>query len=216
MPKTFTDDIAPALPSSIDGPFQVVDAADSSSWIKVDPANAQIAAAGGARPLKRMIAPYARSYLVSGQTVIAMAISARYVNTGYVGGFYVTALRIPDELDVTQPLSIRTLVSTLVNSSTTGEVVRFSLEWARITTTGVQISNNVTYDWPAPDNWQTSETNVALIDNGSGWTIDGNTFAAGEFLGLRISRLGTDPADTYSTGVRFAEMLMLDYTAKAF
>ena len=50
MPKTHTDDIAPTLPAAVRGPFQVVDADDSTGFFKLDPQAAVVQAAGGARP----------------------------------------------------------------------------------------------------------------------------------------------------------------------
>jgi hypothetical protein len=216
MPKTYTDDIAPTLPSSVTGPFQVVDASDATSLIKMDPAAGRIAVAGNARPKRTIVSPYVRTYFSAGLTSIGAAIPCHYVNAGLNGGFFVAPVRIPEDMDVTEPASVRVLISTLMDSTTNGQIVRFELAWTRITLGGAQIDNTLTFDWNAPDNWVTTETNLVVLDNGNGWTMNANTFSPGETLGLRVARRGGDAADNYNTGIRFADVLQFEYTAGAF
>src|SRR3990172_2613126 len=106
MPKTYTDDVAPVLPSSIAGPFQVVSAADINSWIKIDPASARIAAAGGAQPTRRIIVPSARVYASVTSSVIGQYIVAVSVSGTQLGGHYLTPILLPDDMDVTKPCKV--------------------------------------------------------------------------------------------------------------
>ena len=213
MPKTHTDDIAAALPSAINGPFTVVDPADAASWVKIDPAAAQIAAAGGAGPTRVVTTSFGRSYGSGLSQYIGNYIIARYVNAGATGGFYAHPLRIPDEMDVTRPSKVRLLVNPLNDATTNGQVIRFILYAAY---GGTVVGTSITSDWNVPDDWTTDDCNVALIDNGSGHTFDGNTFTNGDTLGLRIIRAGGAAEDTFDKTLRIAEYLQFEYTAKAF
>jgi hypothetical protein len=100
MPKTFTDDIAPVLPSAIDGPFQIVDPSDSSSYMKVDPKKALIQAAGGARPIKQLTALFESSYSIALSTTLGGAIRAKSIGASNDAGFYCNAFALPGDMDV--------------------------------------------------------------------------------------------------------------------
>src|SRR3989304_574739 len=127
MPKTYTDDIAAVLPSSIAGPFQVVSAADINNWIKIDPANARISAAGGAQPIRRIILPSARTYATVSNSAIGQYLVARALSATSLGGHYLTPILIPDDMDVTKPCKLKILISPVANATTNGQVIRFSL-----------------------------------------------------------------------------------------
>ncbi len=216
MPKTFTDDIAPALPSSIEGPFQIVDPSDLSSWIKVEPADARITAAGDARPTRIMTAGYDRTYQSAIATYIGTSMTARYVNAGYNGGFYACPLRIPENMDVGEPCSIKVLVVPTASATTNGQVVRFELAYSRVTPPGSLSNSSLEYDWDVPDDWTTSDYEIVTIDNGNGRTFEADTFTNGDVVGIRISRQGGVAQDTFDQGIKFALQLQFQYTAKAF
>lgn len=216
MPKTFTDDIAPALPSSIEGPFQVVDASDASSWIKVEPASARISIAGDARPTRSVATGYDRIYLTAATQYIGTTITARYVNSDSNGGFYVSPIRIPDDMDLGEPSNIKVLIGPLYNATVNGQVVRFGFAHTRVTLQGVASNGSITYDWDVPDDWTTSDYKIVTIDNGNGRTFEADTFAIGDVVGFRISRLGTAAEDTFNKAVKFAQYLQFEYTAKVF
>lgn len=216
MPKTHTDDVAPALPSSIEGPFQIVDPSDSSSWIKVEPAASRIAASGDARPTRSVRTGLDRSYLSTSAQYIGTVMTARYVNYNSNGGFYAHPLHIPREMDVAEPCNIKLLVVPVYNATTNGQVIRFSLAYTRVTLQGVESSDAVTYDWDVPDDWTTGDPTVVTIDNGNGRTFEADSFTDGDIVGFRISRQGGDAADTFNKAIRMAQYLQLEYTAKAF
>ena len=162
MPKTFTNDIAPSLPSSIEGPFTVVDPADATSRLVIDPAGARIAAEGGARPARILTAGGGRGYGSSIAHYIGGYIIARYVNAGSTGGFYFFPIRVPDDMDVSQPSKIRILVNPLHDAATNGQVIRFVLYAARVAADGTISSTSVTRDWNVPDNWTTDHCSFVL------------------------------------------------------
>ena len=202
MPKTYTDDVAPALPSSIDGPFQIVNPSDCASWIKVDPANARVAAAGNARPTRVLTTGYGRTYLTTMMHFIGVAMIARYVNADDNGGFYFSPIRIPDDMDVGEPCIVKILVTPVQDATANGQVVRFALTHTRVTLEASESSSTFVYDWDVPDNWTTSDYNVVTIDNGNGRSYEADMFANGDIVGLRISRQGAATEDTFNKAVK--------------
>ncbi len=216
MPKTHTSDVAAALPDSIDGPFQVVDPNDATSWIKLDPAGGAIAAAGGARPTRGLVAHYARSYFSTSIQYLTGVILARAVNPDDLGGFFVAPFRIPDDLDASQPVTVRVALSPTINASTNGQAVRLLISHTRVTVAGSQSSGDVTYDWPVPHAWSTGDVAIVALDNGNGHTYDAGTFTPGDLIGLRLVRQGNDPADTFDKTVKIAEYVHLEYTATGY
>lgn len=216
MPKTFTDDIAPALPSSLDGPLQIVDPTDASSWIKVDPAGGVIAAAGAARPGRRVESSYVRTYLSANASAIGSVLAARSITSELLGGFYASPIRMPDDMDVTQPSDVTILVSPAQNATVNGQTVRFQLSHSRMTPGGTSTSAVITVDWAVPNNWLAGDTAVVLMDNGNGRTFDANTLNTGDFLGFRAIRFGSATEDTFDKSVLIGETLIFKYVAKEF
>ncbi len=163
-----------------------------------------------------MTTGFGRSYGSSLSQYIGNYIIARYVNFGATGGFYARPLSIPDEMDVTKPSKVKILVNPLNEATTNGQVIRFILYAAYVADGGTVVGTSITSDWNVPDDWASDDCDVALIDNGSGHTFDGNTFANGDTLGLRIIRAGGASEDTFNKTLRIAEYLQFEYTAKAF
>ncbi len=216
MPKTYTDDIAPVLPSSITGPFQVVSAADINSWIKIDPANARILAAGGAQPIRRIIIPSARTYATVSNTAIGQYLVALSVSATSLGGHFLTPMLVPDDMDVTKPCKLKILISPVTNATTNGQVIRFSLAETHVADGGTRTETSLDYDWNVPDNWATTNNNLVTIDTGGGSTFAGNTFQHGQYIGFRLVRNGPAAQDTFDKGVNIAENALFEYTAEKY
>ncbi|MCH7591719.1 MAG: hypothetical protein IH989_02910 [Planctomycetes bacterium] len=215
MPRTFTDDIAAALPSSIDGPFLVVDPSDSTNSIKLDPANGQITAGGSARPTRSIALSYVRNYPTTSNGSIGV-MTTRSVATGTNGGLYVGQFRIPPDMDVTEPSNVWFLIATGATGPGSAQKVRILLVDTYVRGTGSSTSTTLGYDWPAPVSWALDDNRVVMFDAGSGRTYDGNRFAVNDFVALRIIRNGVHPDDTYSKTIHLAESLIFEYTAKTF
>jgi len=216
VPKTFTDDIAPAFPSSLDGPLQVVDPTDASSWIKVDPASGAIAAAGAARPSRRIASSYVRTYFSASAAAIGSVLAARSITTELLGGFYASPIRIPDDMDVTQPSDVTILVSPVQSATVNGQTVQFQFAHSIVPPGGTGANAVITVDWAVPNNWLPTDAAVVLMDNGNGRTFEANTLSAGDFLGFRCARLGSATEDTFNKSVLIAETLVFSYVAKEF
>jgi len=216
MPKTFTSDIGLALPSAIEGPLQIIDPADAASWIKIDPAQARIEAAGIARPQRSILLPTSRVYLSAGLTTIGSYLAARSIGAGAIGGVFFAPFRLPEDMDVSAPAAVYVLLSPVSDATTNGQVVRLVLSTTRAAADGSITDDLLNQDWPVPDDWTTSDVESALLDNGNGWTVDGDALAPGDWFGVRMHRDGPHAADTFDQGIRFSEMIVFAYSARTF
>lgn len=216
MPKTYTDDVAPALPSAIEGPLQVIDPSDYSSWIKIDPTGARISAAGDARPTRCIATSFARSYGSNTASYMANVIACRIISPNSLGGMYYQSFQIPFDMDTSKTSNVAIMVSPAVNATTNGQVVRFVLDEGHVADGTSPSTSNVTLDWDVPDDWTITDFNLVTIDSGSGYTFAADSFQVGDLVGLKIWRHGLAPEDTFDKNVRIAETMLLEYTAKGY
>lgn len=216
MIETHTNDIAPALPSAVTGPLVIADGSDAASFIKINPALAEISAAGTARPTRRRIAGFVRAVGSTTATVMGTGMASRSVNVSADGGFYAHAIRTPEDMDLTQPVSVYVLLRPNVPSFGGALIVRTEV----VVTYGKDgdanvSSQTVTYDWTTPASWSTAPK-LVLIDGGSGYTFAGSTFEADDVLGLRIRLVRSAVQDTFDQPVDVAETAIIEYTARAY
>lgn len=216
MPKTYTDDLAPALPSAIEGPLQVIDPSDYSSWIKIDPAGVRIAAAGDARPTRCIATSFARSYGSGTASYMASVLACRIIASSSIGGMYFQPFQIPSHMDTSKTSNVRIVVSPAANATTNGQVIRLALDEAHVTDGGGSSNSNPILDWEVPDDWTTSDFNLVTIDSGSGYTFAADTFQAGDLVGLKIMRCGLAPEDTFDKSVRIADTVLFECTVKEY
>lgn len=216
MPKTFTDDVASILPSAIQGPLQVIDPTDESSWIKIDPAGARILAAGNAKPTRSLTSAYTRGYGSASASYISNTITCRTVGANNLGGAYFAPFRIPLDMDVSKTSNVRVLVAPGANATTNGQAVRFTMDQSRVPEGGSPSASTDHYDWSVPDDWATSDANLVTIDTGSGYTFAGSTFQAGDHVGLRIIRNGLATEDTFDKTLKISEHVLLEYIAAEY
>jgi len=216
MPKTFTDDVAPALPSAIQGPLQVLDPSDGSSGIKIDPASARIVAAGDAMPTRILPAVYARSYGSSIGSYISGTIASRTIGASSLGGVHFVPFQIPFDMDVSKSSTVRILVSPASDATTDGQAIRFTVDQNHVAEGSSPSTSSDSFDWDVPDDWTTSDVNLITIDTGGGYTFAGGTFRVGDHVGLRVIRNGYATEDTFDKGLKLSEQLLFEYTATDF
>ena len=216
MPKTFTNDVASTLPSAIQGPLQVIDPSDESSWIKIDPAGARILAAGDAKPTRVVTTTYTRGYGSNSASYISNTITCRNVGANSLGGAYYAPFRLPLDMDVSKTSNVKILVSPGADATTNGQVVRFTVNQSHVTEGGGPGTSTDTFDWSVPDDWTTSDVSLVTIDTGSGCTFAGNAFETGDHVGLRIVRSGLAAEDTFDKSLKIAEHLLFEYTSTEY
>ncbi len=214
MPKTHTNDVAPALPSSIEGPFQVADAADHDSHLTIDPAMAKISAAGGARPLRRRFLGLVKNTGTSSSATLGTGMACRQVTPGNDGGFFAAPMGIPSDMDLSAPSSVFVLIAASGDSSLADVAVRIEVV-AGYAQDGQASAHatTVTCDHPVPDSWQSGAAEVVRVDDGNGRTFAANVFEAGDVLGLRVQLARSAAADTFDQGVKLATGVIFEYTA---
>ena len=214
MPKTDTSDISPALPGSIDGPFLVADPADANSFIKIDPAQAQIIAAGSARPKKRISLGYVRTAGTSASNTLGTGISCRQVVVGNDGGFFAALLEVPLDMDLAEPASVYLLIAPAVNSTMSGGVVRLEVVagYAKDGQSTPHITT-VEHNQTVPDSWQTNNVEIVLVDDGNGRTFAPDLFETGDIIGLRVRLERSSAADTFDQAVKLGAGAVFEYTA---
>jgi hypothetical protein len=216
MPKTFTNDVAPALPSAIQGPFQVTDPSDDSSWIKVDPANARIVASGGAKPVRILTVDFARAYGSGSSSFISTTIASRTVGASSIGGAHYTPFQIPFDMDVSQACTVKILASPATDATTNGQAIHFTLDQNHVNEGGGPGTSSDSVIWSVPDDWTTSDVGLVTIDTGNGYTFAGGTFQPGDHLGLRVIRNALAAEDTFDKGVKISEHLLFEYPSTDF
>jgi hypothetical protein len=214
MPKTYTDDVAAALPSSIDGPFQVLDPADHDNWVKLDPAGGGVVAAGLARPTRQIIRPLARTFGLSFTDTMGAAFLYRRLSSTSIAGFYVVTFPIPPDMDLSAVSHVKLIAAAFADATTNGQAVRLSLDVTHFTPGEAPNDAVIDYDWPVPDDWTTGDPREVLIDNGNGVTFDADHFEAGDQLGMLIRRFGTAAEDTFDKDILVSEVLAFEYAAR--
>ena len=214
MPKTDTSDISPALPGSIDGPFLVADPADANSFIKIDPAQAEIIAAGSARPKKRISLGYVRTAGTSASNTLGTGISCRQVVVGNDGGFFAALLEVPLDMDLAERASVYLLIAPAVNSTMSGGVVRLEVVagYAKDGQSTPHITT-VEHNQTVPDSWQTNNVEIVLVDDGNGRTFAPDLFETGDIIGLRVRLERSSAADTFDQAVKLGACAVFEYTA---
>lgn len=214
MPKSYTDDIAAALPSALTGPFLVVDPAESSSYLKLDPGAARLEAAGTARPWRSLLMPLARNYGVVGSVTIGDALDARRFVTHQTTGIYLAPCPIPQDMDLTEPASVKVLLAPYADGGG-GEVVRLEVICTYGKDGDLSVANQtVTCDWTTPAGWTTEDLKLVTIDGGSGHTFAGGTFEGADWLGLRVCRAGDAVQDALSVDLLLAASVSFEYRAR--
>ena len=215
MPKTYTDDIAPALPTALDGPLLIADPNDHDSYLQIDPAGAQLKATGDARPLRHLTLSGDRK---SGTAVYAMngtALEARKIAVGNDGGYFTPPLALPPEMDLGATSNIKVLLAPASDSMGSGLVVRIEVlaSYGKHGDTSVA-ERTITYDWTVPLNWSTDELRLVTVDDGEGFTFPVDLFDAGDFIGLRVQLARSVAQDTFTEDVRLGESVLFEYTTK--
>ncbi len=214
MPKTFTDDIAPVLPSALNGPFQVIKPGDSASYFKLDPASGKVEAAGTARPIRRLTVPLVRTSGVVSNSTIDSGMDARSVGASLDGGFYVAPFVVPPEMDLSVASSVKVVTAPAADGGG-ATVVRFELTtaYAKDGDTSV-VTETLIDDWTTPTGWSTQDLKLVTLDGGSGATYAANKFEASDIIGLLLRRVGSASQDTFPNSLLIGTCVVFEYTAK--
>ena len=155
-----------------------------------------------------------RSFASVTDQTIGQSIICKRIAASALGGFYCKPFQLPQDFDPTKPIDVAVLIHTAVNSGVDGQHVRLRVNWTEAIEGVLNDVHTITYDWPVPNGWLTSNPLVVLIDNGNGHTFDAHQFSNTSTLGLRIDRNGIATEDTYAQATDLAEAIRLTYSTK--
>lgn len=213
MPKTFTSDVGAALPSAIDGPFQIQVPGDGTSYFKIDPAGGKIEAAGVARPVRRLLVPFSRNTGVVGTSTFDTGMDARTVGATADGGFMLVPFVVPAEIDVSAASSV--IVAVAPGGNGGDAVVRFELSTTFAKDGDTTLTTEVlNFDWTTPSGWSTGDMKLVTLDGGSGATFAANKFEPGDVVGFLLRRLGAATEDTMPVTLLMAPGVVFEYVGK--
>lgn len=151
--------------------------------------------------------------LISGttRTVIGTAMDAVLCPNNVAHGGICEPTRIPDDLDVTRPVTLDLMIAASASLSEISKAIRLRYRWT-LGRAGVAVTGaNIDFTVGVPDNWVFDTPIVVPVDNGNAVTFDGHHFQRFDWFGGVFFRLGTDPLDTYTGAVKIAANLDLEY-----
>jgi hypothetical protein len=157
--------------------------------------------------------PFVRTHASVTLSLIGTVVAALRSAATQLGGFYAGPLELPRNFDNSYPADLYLTINTAANSLINGQVVRFVLDWTRITAAAAIVNVNFTFNWTVPNGWLTTQPQRVLLDNGSGHTFNAHAFTQLDLLGIRIARDGPNAADTYAQATDLALTLDLRYTS---
>lgn len=216
MPKTFTSDVQPAFPGAIEGPLTIVDAADASAGITINPNGAQISATGGARPTRQIHTSETTAYGSALNIAFTNIVAAKQITASSFGGYYSEPISIPPDMDVSQPMRVFCVIAPRDPATTNGQVMRMILSYGYFAFGEASTENLVLIDWSVPDDWSPSDTTKFLFDAGSGYTFPGGTFSVGDIVGFRVARDGSATEDTFDKRLILSKTLIVEYTSNRY
>jgi len=161
---------------------------------------------------KLLTFPYALPYATSTQTTIGLVARAQQVSSVADGGFYCSPRSLPPDFDPSYPSDLN--IWWLAGAAITGtdKVVRLHTTFTRLSLDGTTYDDSRTVDITLPSGLAANTLfYTTLLDAGDANTFPGHYFSAGDALGLRAARIGSNPADTYPGVVKLATDLELRY-----
>jgi hypothetical protein len=158
--------------------------------------------------------PADRGYAGFTAVTIGQTCAAVSVGAAALGGNYLAPFALPASVDVSYPIDVYAWLAPAANSLVDGQHVMLGVRRTNLTRARNWGDSTVNYKWPIPNAWLTTQPERVLLDDGTGHTFQAHTFTEGDLLGLRISRNGGDPLDTFAHSLLIADALELGYTSR--
>lgn len=130
------------------------------------------------------------------------------------GGWSFENITLPVCWDVSYPAS---LYYTTARALGAVDDVGLILWW--LNTSVIRLDRSIfslvsTMLWQPPAGWGTNDCIQLAFDPGTGVTWPAHTFEQGDLLGIRLSRAGTDPTDTYLRTTKLFQAARIQYTGR--
>jgi len=158
---------------------------------------------------------FSRVYGSVTNSALGLAVPGGQVGASLVGGHYTQPIIVPHDMNVAGSSSLKVFVAPSANSLVNGQFVRFAVVATTVTHKGARVDTSFNYDWPVPDGWLATDSELVTLSNGSGFSFDPNLFSAGQLVGFRIARDGPNAADTFAQSLIIAQHGFLEYTTLA-
>lgn len=127
------------------------------------------------------------------------------------GGVFCGGIFLPPDVDVSRPIRIFTRVFSVSLLPTGSADVVFQAGVSGSLPDGTLVTRTFIFTWTVPDPFTTGMTQELLLDDGSGVTLAGGELSPGDYLGLALTRLGSDIGDTYIRSIGIAPVLVIEY-----
>lgn len=152
-----------------------------------------------------------------GNTQIVQTQDMLSLNATADNGWYAQAFVLPPDCDRTRGIFGKIRIRSVVAIATTGRVIYWAFRWT-YTNPGQTLQNGlINHAWLSPDNWPADED--AEVEVTSDLTPGEPLFAGGVLqdkavIGLRITRLGSDVADTYPNAIIVVPSVQIWYSQR--
>ena len=146
-------------------------------------------------------------------SALGLAVPAEQVTASLFGGHYMQPIIVPHDMDVAASSSLKVFVAPSANSLVNGQFVRFAVVATTVTHKGARVDTSFNYDWPVPDGWLATDSELVTLSNGSGFSFNPNLFTPGQLVGFRVARDGPNAADTFAQSLLIAQHAFFEYTA---
>lgn len=157
---------------------------------------------------------FGRAFGSTALALIGTTVNALRSTPTLLGGVALNPFRLPQDFDPRRPVSLFCMINTAANSAVNGQQLQFQLTTTIITPGVITELGTLTFNWPVPNGWLTTQPQIFFIDNGNGVTYDPNTFPATGRVGVRLVRNGPAVLDTYAQSTDLATYLTFLYSTK--
>jgi hypothetical protein len=143
-----------------------------------------------------------------------LALSTVTVTNNNDGGFYTAPIQIPQECDVTRPISIFNVIRNPQLASAVPGVINFEPRISYLDPAGNLLRLDISHAYAVPANWPAGAFDNLLFDSDlvpNGFTIPGHTIPRDSWLGVRVYRNGSAVGDTYANAIQFLASCQLWY-----
>jgi len=155
-----------------------------------------------------------RNYGAVTQGTLSGSIPTVSVADATFGGWYSNLIRLPPSLDTRQPLYLTLTVSPIRVNPIDGQFVVFQTRYTVISSLLATFSVQFNQTWAVPNGFVNNSIAHVLLDNGTGVTIPKNSLPQQPWLAVRVARLGSDAADTFTSSLHLCLGMSLAYTSR--
>jgi hypothetical protein len=154
--------------------------------------------------------------VTAAQWTTSLGIGINIFSIGHTaqGGYFTDPFYVPDDADLSRPMSLYQRIRNPVDIGATAKVIAFQFSLSRVNLGVPAATETIDVDFPVPANWPVdADADILLDPTGAplGVTIPGGTLERGAILGVRCRRNSLVAQDTYDSIVYMLAALRLTY-----